>query len=169
MLHILLSCVILFKKESETHVKRATIPKEGNLIVVGDLHGQILDLLTILNKFGLPSEKQIYIFNGDFVDRGAHCTEVLTILYALKLAFPTYMFINRGNHEFENLNIRYGFEDEVHGKYDRHIFRLIQDTFKLLTLFTIINEKVLGLFCWIFNTQFYMEVFINIMMSPLKN
>eukprot|EP01080_Neovahlkampfia_damariscottae_P007521 gene7521-11845_t len=145
VLHILLSCVILFKKESDSHVKKVNIPKDGKLVVVGDLHGQLLDLLTIIKKFGLPSEKQTYIFNGDFVDRGAHCTEVLIILYSLKLAFPSYMFINRGNHEFENLNIRYGFEDEVHKKYDRHIFRLIQDTFKLLTLYTIINDKVLVL------------------------
>jgi Ca2+-binding EF-hand superfamily protein/diadenosine tetraphosphatase ApaH/serine/threonine PP2A family protein phosphatase len=144
-LKILLEIVLLFKKENTSHLKHATIPKNGKLVVVGDLHGQLLDIFTILNKYGMPSENQIYVFNGDFVDRGAHSTEVLLLIYALKLAFNSFVFLNRGNHEFENLNVRYGFEDEVHNKYDKTIFRLIQDSFKLLTLYTLIDKSILVL------------------------
>lgn len=38
--------------------------------MVGDLHGQYYDLLTILDKAGDP-ETNSFLFMGDFVDRGA--------------------------------------------------------------------------------------------------
>lgn len=161
---ILLETVFLFKKENLSHLKKTSIPKDGKLIVVGDIHGQLLDLFTILRKYGLPNEKVTYVFNGDFVDRGAHSTETLLLIYSLKLAFNSYVFLNRGNHEFENLNVRYGFEDEVHTKYDKNIFRLIQDSFKLLTLYTLINDKVLVLHGGLFQ---YADVTLN-ELSKLK-
>jgi hypothetical protein len=53
------------------------------LVVVGDLHGQFLDLLAIIQDEiigGMPSAHNIYIFNGDMVDRGEMSVEtVLTI------------------------------------------------------------------------------------------
>lgn len=40
------------------------------LTVVGDIHGQLEDLLHILDTCGSPNDKNFYIFNGDWVDRG---------------------------------------------------------------------------------------------------
>ena len=51
--------------------------------VFGDLHGQLRDLLLLFAHHGFPShrggdvEAVAYVFNGDFVDRGAHQLEVL--------------------------------------------------------------------------------------------
>lgn len=39
------------------------------VVVVGDLHGQFVDLLTLLQIEGPPGEAS-YIFLGDYVDRG---------------------------------------------------------------------------------------------------
>ena len=41
------------------------------VIVVGDTHGQYHDVLRLLQIAGEPCETRAYVFNGDFVDRGA--------------------------------------------------------------------------------------------------
>ena len=48
-----------------------SVPKHGLLTVVGDTHGQFSDLIYILNRQKMPSKKNYYLFNGDFVDRGS--------------------------------------------------------------------------------------------------
>ena len=52
--------------------------------VVGDTHGQLHDFLKLLDLAGAPSETNWFVFNGDFVDRGAWGVE----LFALALASP---------------------------------------------------------------------------------
>ncbi|KAF3434270.1 hypothetical protein FNV43_RR25373 [Rhamnella rubrinervis] len=42
----------------------------SSVVVVGDLHGHLHDMLFIPNDADFPSENRIFIFNGDFVDRG---------------------------------------------------------------------------------------------------
>lgn len=65
----------------------------------------------------MPCKDVMYVFNGDFVDRGAFGVEVLTTLMALKLVYPNYIHLNRGNHEDIDVNRMYGFYDEVIQKY----------------------------------------------------
>jgi len=52
----------------------------ARIVVVGDTHGQFSDLVTALRLGGWPSEKNLYLFNGDLVDRGEHDVEVLSLL-----------------------------------------------------------------------------------------
>eukprot|EP00954_Amorphochlora_amoebiformis_P022050 1350601-Amorphochlora_amoeboformis.AAC.1 len=47
-----------------------------HVTIIGDLHGDLDDLLMILEKVGFPSSDHRMIFNGDFVDRGQHGVEV---------------------------------------------------------------------------------------------
>ena len=54
-----------------------TLGQEDRLTIVGDIHGQLLDLMYILDHSGLPSSHNKYIFNGDFVDRGPCGVEVM--------------------------------------------------------------------------------------------
>ena len=84
------------------------------LIVVGDMHGQLKDLLTIFTENGFPGPAgPQYLFNGDFVDRGTMGAEVATILLAYKMVYPDLVHLNRGNHETIMMNMNYGFIDEV--------------------------------------------------------
>ena len=84
------------------------------LIVAGDLHGQLSDLLTIFTENGVPSVTGVqYLFNGDFVDRGDMGAEVTTLLLAYKLLYPDSVHLNRGNHESKSMNCNYGFMEEV--------------------------------------------------------
>jgi protein phosphatase len=71
-------------------------------IIVGDLHGQVLDLMRILSTFGLPS-RQRYVFLGDLVDRGEFSLETLVIVLLLKVLWPEQVYLIRGNHEFNLL------------------------------------------------------------------
>ncbi len=105
--------------------------------VFGDIHGQLRDLLLLLRLYGYPShtgggdiETCAYVFNGDWVDRGAHQLEVVVLLFALKarskchdhhhhsrhrrssqhlspaemaqVIYPERIFLVRGNHEFRS-------------------------------------------------------------------
>jgi metallophosphoesterase superfamily enzyme len=73
------------------------------------LHGQLTDLLYIIDAVGPPSEVNKIIFNGDFVDRGPASLQVTLILFALQLAAPEHIFLNRGNHEDASICCIYGF------------------------------------------------------------
>jgi len=48
---------------------------------------------------GYPSASRLFVFNGDFVDRGAWGCEIVLLLAALKVAAPKSVVLVRGNHE----------------------------------------------------------------------
>ncbi|CAK9045988.1 Serine/threonine-protein phosphatase 7 inactive homolog [Durusdinium trenchii] len=48
---------------------------EGRLVVVGDLHGQLQDVLHIFEEHGPPSEEVAYVFNGDIVGRAGEALQ----------------------------------------------------------------------------------------------
>lgn len=84
---------------------------DGDVFVVGDIHGNFHDLLRILHYIQLiPST---VLFLGDYVDRGEFSLECITLLFALKIEFPDKFFLIRGNHEFDNICSQYGFKDEI--------------------------------------------------------
>lgn len=86
--------------------------------IFGDLHGQLRDLLQLFRVFGSPwrSPEIGFIFNGDFVDRGEHGLEVLGIIMALKVLYPDRVVLNRGNHEDNYMNKKYGFANECQAR-----------------------------------------------------
>ena len=55
---------------------------------MGDIHGQLEDLLIIFEKAGLPSKSNPYVFNGDFVDRGDNGVEVMAIYFMFQILYP---------------------------------------------------------------------------------
>ncbi|KAI5285324.1 hypothetical protein KEM54_000658, partial [Ascosphaera aggregata] len=116
--------------------------KEGTtLTVCGDTHGQFFDLLEIFRLNGFPSDTHAYLFNGDFVDRGSWSTEVAFLLYAYKWLRPDNFFLNRGNHEADDMNKIYGFQGECKAKYNERLFTLFSETFSALPLATLIGKK----------------------------
>ena len=68
------------------------------ITLVGDVHGQFYDVLELFRVGGdIPDTN--YLFLGDYVDRGAHSVETITLLMILKLRFPQRICLIRGNHE----------------------------------------------------------------------
>ncbi|EOD49502.1 Metallo-dependent phosphatase [Neofusicoccum parvum] len=117
------------------------VPEGTKITVCGDTHGQFFDLLEIFRLNGKPSEKHSYLFNGDFVDRGSWSTEVALTLYAYKLLYPKTFFLNRGNHETDDMNRMYGFEGECRAKYTERVFKIFSESFSALPLATLIGKK----------------------------
>ena len=100
---------------------------EGDQIaIVGDLHGHILDLFRTLGKVGMPPDRT-YLFLGDIVDRGEFSTETITIILALKVMFPKNVYIIRGNHEFREMGLQFGFCNELNNLYKGNT--LVEESF----------------------------------------
>ena len=149
MRKLMRNCYKRFKQLGNSN--RLEVPAGGKVTVVGDIHGQLEDLLLILEDAGEPSESNIFLFNGDFVDRGANSCEVISVLFALIAAFPGCVYLNRGNHEDTFICQNYGFQEEVAHKYDLETFFMFGETFKHLPLFSVISDTAFvvhgGLFC----------------------
>ncbi|KAG1326336.1 Serine/threonine-protein phosphatase [Cocos nucifera] len=85
--------------------------------VFGDLHGQFGDLMRLFDEYGFPSTAGDityidYLFLGDYVDRGQHSLETITLLLALKIEYPENVHLIRGNHEAADINALFGFRLE---------------------------------------------------------
>ena len=144
LLKMLLKVKKIFDAQKEALID-VNIPLGEKFTVVGDLHGQFYDLLHIFEINGYPSEKNPYLFNGDYVDRGVFSLECITTLIAYKILYPNHLFMARGNHESVNLNQMYGFKNEVIDKYgkDERMYECFTEFFKSLPLGHILNKQVL--------------------------
>ena len=111
--------------------------------VVGDIHGQFYDLLKILDLGGNP-EKTKYLFLGDYVDRGMFSIEVILLLYALKLNFPTTIFMLRGNHECRQMTSMFSFRTECLYKYDIDVYNSFMESFDCLPMACVVNNSFLA-------------------------
>jgi len=81
--------------KAETLVE-TTVAKGERLAVVGDTHGQLQDLYSIFTINGTPDERNRYLVNGDFVDRGRYGAEIAITLFCFHLANPHSLLMNRG-------------------------------------------------------------------------
>jgi len=96
----------------ECNVKPVPTP----VTVVGDVHGQVYDLLELF-KIGGPVPHTNYLFLGDYVDRGPFSVETITLLALLKLRHPERITLLRGNHESRQITQVYGFYNECMRKF----------------------------------------------------
>lgn len=140
------------KCDSKGHsaiVDIAVSAKDSKLVIVGDTHGQYFDLMQIFDTNGVPSQSVRYLFNGDFVDRGAFGIEVVLTLFIYKLMWPEYITLLRGNHEIRSVNNAYGFKQELWSKYSstafgtsEKLFTKFNIAFSKLPVAALINDKV---------------------------
>jgi len=80
------------------------MPPKGEVIIVGDIHGDLNSLVYILKNSGLlersfGDKDRSIIFLGDYGDRGVYSPEVYYVILKLKEKFSEKVILMRGNHE----------------------------------------------------------------------
>ena len=109
-------------------------------IIVGDIHGQLIDLLRLFKENGLPNKTK-YIFLGDYIDRGQFNIDVILFLLILKILFnnSNNLILLRGNHEFHTSCLKGGFFDEV--GYSEIIYSEFMTVFSYLPICAIVDNR----------------------------
>ena len=115
---------------------------EAPIKICGDVHGQYYDLLRLFEYGGYPPES-IYLFLGDYVDRGKQSLETICLLLAYKIKFPENFFLTRGNHECASINRIYGFYDECKKRYSIKLWKIFTDCFNCLPVAALLDDKIL--------------------------
>merc|ERR550537_1728063 len=122
-------------------------PVPTPVTVVGDVHGQVYDLLELF-KIGGHVPHTNYLFLGDYVDRGPFSVETITILACLKLRHPERITLLRGNHESRQITQVYGFYAECSRKFGNaaawQYFTELFDTCPLLQLLVAAFLRYMG-------------------------
>lgn len=77
--------------------KLIKLPEKGNLIVVGDTHGDFEATKIIIKNF-LFKKSHYILFLGDYVDRGEKSKENIDFLLSMKEKYEN-LFMLAGNHE----------------------------------------------------------------------
>lgn len=115
----------------------------GDVVVIGAIHGHILDLFRIIKQFGSP-EYTKYLFLGNFIDYGDFSTETAILIFVLKYLYPNNVFIIRGKHEFAHICQRGTFSSELYAIYgNKMIQSAFLKAFAYLPFASLVNNKIL--------------------------
>eukprot|EP00703_Trepomonas_sp_PC1_P005782 JAP90824.1 Serine/threonine-protein phosphatase [Trepomonas sp. PC1] len=129
-------------KPIELQYNTPQIPKHPHMIVVGDTHGTFEVIDNIFLREGYPSDDTIYLFNGDYVDRGNFSIEVFIALLAFKILNPKSIYMLRGNHETQSVAEMYSLKEEIKQKYnDDSLFPMFIKCFQALPLAAKVNDS----------------------------
>ncbi|KKG15953.1 serine/threonine protein phosphatase [Methanosarcina sp. 2.H.T.1A.6] len=122
--------------ESEPAVLRIDPAFTESIMLIGDIHGD-LDALNFVMEMREELGCKYMLFLGDYVDRGMQGTEVLIRLFRLKLEELQNIFLLRGNHETVDMNLYYGFFEEI--GFDQVFLLNVSRTYDRLPVAAIIS------------------------------
>lgn len=126
----------ILSKEDNVQAVRAPVT------ICGDVHGQFSDLIELFQIGGKCPDTN-YLFMGDYVDRGYKSVETLCLLLALKVRYPTRIYLSRGNHESTEITRLYGFYDECIQKFgNATVWKLFTELFNFLPIATLVDNKI---------------------------
>ena len=130
-------------KAQEIFIREGNVqPVRSPVTVCGDIHGQFADLVELF-RIGGSCPDTNYLFMGDYVDRGYHSVETVTLLVALKVRYPDRITVLRGNHESRQITQVYGFYDECLRKYgNASVWKMFTDLFDYLPLTALVDNQI---------------------------
>jgi protein phosphatase len=116
---------------------------QSPLVIVGDIHGQLLDLLRIVKEHGIPT-RQRYLFMGDLIDRGPFSLEVIVMIFVLKLYWPQNLLVIRGNHEFHQTCSEGGFYEQIFALYSNGlaVYGSFLNAFSNMPLAAVVDRSI---------------------------
>lgn len=115
-----------------------------SIIFVGDTHGDFDTTLKVVDYF-FKNDLETLIFLGDYVDRGPKQLENILFLYALKVCYPTKVYLLRGNHETPLANSYYGFKDTLSALNLLQYYDKFNNSFGYMPVAAIVNDTYLAL------------------------
>lgn len=71
----------------------------GRTFAIGDIHGELDQLLRLLRMLPTLTAQDSLVFVGDYLDRGPHSAQVIGCLRGLQQNSPAKVVCLRGNHE----------------------------------------------------------------------
>ena len=87
----------------------------GRTFAIGDVHGEIQQLMLLMSRMPKADEDDTIVFLGDYIDRGPHSKQVVDYLRRLPKITRAKVVTLRGNHEDAWLHVRkHGWPDFVH-------------------------------------------------------
>jgi len=144
---------LIKKAQKQFEDEKALVQFEAPVKIFGDIHGQYSDLLHMFkemsdkNKYEqneqIISGNSRYLFMGDYVNRGKQSCEVICLLLALKVRFPSQVIILRGNHESQAITRIYGFFDEIKRRYNIKLWTTFVTCFNHMPVVALIDEKIM--------------------------
>jgi len=127
------------------------MPPKGEVIMVGDIHGDLNSLIYILENSGflersLNGKDVFMIFLGDYGDRGPYSPEVYYVILKLKEQFPENVILMRGNHEGPDDLLAHphdlpGQLQRRFGESGRESYTKIRELFNYLCNAVLISER----------------------------
>ncbi|VDN05936.1 unnamed protein product [Thelazia callipaeda] len=136
VLEIIHGCLTILADEPT--LLQFPLPENG-LVIIGDLHGDAFCLMKAFEFYGFPPNIT-YLFLGDFIDRGPKQNEILLLLFLMKIRWPEYIYLLRGNHELYDLT-ECNFKKKCSQDYNNcSVFIYLNQLFDYLPLAAIISD-----------------------------
>jgi len=136
--------VKIFREETLILELKKLRPQD-KVIVIGDLHGDLISLVRLLEIIHLENAKYV-IFLGDIVDRGLYQLECFILILALKIKDSNKYYLIKGNHETLEVNRKYGFYQDFLNRFkDPKKFNEITAVYNALPYCALLNESILCL------------------------
>ena len=155
------ACIKILQMERKSgkirggRIRNALIELEipENLVIVGDLHGDLKSLLLILREIKyenfLANANNKLIFLGDYVDKGTNSIEILQNILYLKCRYPDSVVLMRGNHEapiefpFHDHDLPSNSSEQFGKEKGEMIYKKILSLFQLFTVVTIVKNNLI--------------------------